>query len=293
MADPSRVGLVTVTYNSGKVIDDFIRCVLALEHRDFVLFIIDNKSTDDTLERLARFPADPRIVIIPNADNVGVAAGNNQGIALSRAAGCGSILLINNDVEFEPALIGKLLRGLAEHRCDIAVPKIFYHNPKDRLWYAGGHLVPWLAYQEKHVGEGEPDRGQYDEPKPATYSPTCCMMVKAEVFDRIGLMDEKYFVYYDDTDFCFRAMRAGVRMMYIPKVEFYHKTGSLTGGAVSKFSIQYGTRNKAYFVKKNLGILAPLFLLLYQGLLLTRILKRRDWGIYRLQLQSFYRGLRL
>jgi GT2 family glycosyltransferase len=100
MAEPAaKIGIVTLTYNSGKAIDAFLASTLAQTHRDLALHVIDNDSNDNTLARLAPC-RDPRLVLVKNADNVGVSAANNQGIHATLKAGCSHVLLINNDVEY-------------------------------------------------------------------------------------------------------------------------------------------------------------------------------------------------
>src|SRR6266436_6146337 len=95
----TRIGVVTVTYNSADVLPDFLRCLSAQTHTDFLLFVIDNASHDGTVELLQAYN-DSRLVIVANPDNRGVAEGNNQGIRRALEAGCFSVLLVNNDTEF-------------------------------------------------------------------------------------------------------------------------------------------------------------------------------------------------
>ena len=96
MDSSRKIGVVTVTYNSGAVIRDFVESLLKQTHRDFLLYVIDNASTDDTVALFADYPA-PRIVVVRNPSNVGVAEGNNLGIRAALRDGCTSVLLINND----------------------------------------------------------------------------------------------------------------------------------------------------------------------------------------------------
>ncbi len=288
-----RVGIVTVTYNSASVIDGFMASTLAQSFRDFTLYVIDNASKDDTLQRLEAY-RDPRVVVIKNSANLGVAAANNQGIRESRKAGCSHVLLINNDVEYGADLIRKLLDGLGTQRCQITVPKMMYFDPKDRIWFAGGHFVRWKLFANVHEGENEVDRGQFDQVRCIEYAPTCCMLVEARVFEQIGLMDEQYFVYYDDTDFCLRAMRAGIAMFLLPDQVLFHKVSSLTGGKESDFAIKYGVRNRLYYVRKH----APAFTVPTTCFLLGRTLMRLVTGRYgvtqtRLALHSVRDGLAL
>jgi GT2 family glycosyltransferase len=253
MAEEDLIGVVTVTYSSAEVLPDFLRCMAAQTHRPYLLFVVDNASKDRTM-LILRECVDERLRIIANADNRGVAAGNNQGIRAALDAGCRSVLLINNDTEFEPTLIAQLADGLVAKRVEMTCPKMVYHDEPERIWAAGGKFQPWLGYRSIHLGEGEMDRGQHDLARLVTYVPTCCVLIKKEVFEKIGLMDERYFVYVDDVDFMYRAMKAGVKLMYLPEAKLQHKVGGLSGGEDSPFAIQYGTRNRAFFLLKHFGM---------------------------------------
>jgi hypothetical protein len=242
------IGVVTVTFNSQSVLAGFIDSILKQSHLKFILYIIDNASSDATLKVLSEYN-DPRIVLISNQTNVGVAEGNNIGIRAALKDGCGAVLLINNDTVFEPNLISKLANGLREHNCEMAVPKILYFDDPEMIWCAGGYFNA-LRGTGSHFGLGRKDDGQFDITRAVGYSPTCCMLIKREVFDRVGLMDSSYFLYFDDTDFCLRAYRSGVKLWYLPSARLLHKVSSLTGGT-SMFTIRYITRNHIYYLLKH------------------------------------------
>jgi GT2 family glycosyltransferase len=243
------VGVVTVTFNSASVISGFMDSLLKQTHAEFILYIVDNASSDGTLKLVSEYD-DSGIVVIRSRTNVGVAEGNNIGIRAALRDGCGSVLLINNDTVFDSDLVSKLVDGLRQYQCDMIVPKILYFNQPERIWCAGGYFSRIRA-ASGHFGEGRKDDGQFDQPRAVDYSPTCCMLVRRKVFDGIGLMDANYFVYFDDTDFCYRAYRAGIRLFYDPSARLFHKVGGLTGGAESEFTLRYSTRNHTYYLLKN------------------------------------------
>jgi hypothetical protein len=142
---------------------------------------------------------------------------------------------------------------------------------------------------------GQIDRGQFDVARKVEHAPTCCLLVQKDVFTKIGFMDRRYFVYTDDTDFCFRAMRAGLKLFYLPTAQLFHKASSLTGGAESDFAVRYCTRNHIYFLFKNLGCcLGAYYLTDYQIRLLVKLLLRRI-GLPRfiLQQKALVEGLRV
>jgi GT2 family glycosyltransferase len=294
MADGVKVGVVTVTYNSCGVIDEFIRSLLQQTHSNFVLYIIDNASADGTLDRVTDYK-DARIVVIRNQRNYGVAEGNNQGIKAALTADSVAVLLINNDTEFESSLLETLVEGLTEYACDMIAPKILYHDNRQMIWCAGGGFKPRRGYMGIHHGMGQIDRGQFDKARKVDHAPTCCLLVQKDVFAKIGFMDSCYFVYSDDADFCFRAKRAGLKLFYLPSARLFHKAGSLTGGTESDFTVRYCTRNHIYFVFKNLGFWLGVYHLSDCQLRLLMKLVLRRIGVRRfvIQQRALIEGLRI
>ena len=184
--------------------------------------------------------------------NVGVAAGNNAGIRAALEAGAQFILLLNNDADLRPSALAELRRALdaAGNAAWAAAPKILYRSEPDRIWSAGGAFEWWRGLSRDR-GTGEPDHGQYDQPSDIDYANTCCLLVRAEVFARIGMMDEAYFMYYDDSDFSARVRRAGGRIRYVPSAQVLHDVqatsrSTAAAGASSFFALYYTTRNRGH-----------------------------------------------
>lgn len=248
------VGVVTVLYQSDDVLEDFFASLELQDDVTLKLYVIDNSATDSgsvaARELAARAGIDAQIVF--NNANAGVARGNNQGIAMALADGCEYVLLANNDVEFrDRATIANLVAPIAAGETLASIPKIFYYGT-NRIWCAGGWFSPFKAITT-HVGDGDEDQGQFDRTTFTEYAPTCFMLLHKSVFDRVGMMDEKYFVYYDDADFVWRMNRADIHLLYVPASQVAHKVSFSTGGGESPFSLFYCTRNRIYFSRKNLG----------------------------------------
>ncbi|MBZ5501602.1 MAG: glycosyltransferase family 2 protein, partial [Acidobacteriia bacterium] len=134
-----------------------------------------------------------------------------------------------------------------------------------------------------------------DAARVVDHAPACCLLVRKEVFARIGLMDSRYFVYLDDTDFCYRAKRAGLRLFYLPSARLLHKASSLTGGPESDFSVRYRTRNQIYFMLKHLGLWRGLYYLpAFQIFLVLKLIFREiDLSGFFLREKAFAEGLRV
>lgn len=294
MSSPGRIGVVTVTFNSEPVIDEFLASMLGQTHSDFLLFIVDNASSDQTLAKVAQHQ-DPRVTVIANPGNFGVAKGNNQGIEAALNSACEAILLLNNDTVFGADFLEKLVAAQEQIGCDMIGPKVMFHDDPRIIWWAGGRFNRRRAFSLIHYGMHEIDHGQFEQVRQVEYAPTCCLLVKRSVFERIGLMDERYFVYFDDVDFCFRAKQAGLSLFYLPSCTLFHKVSSLTGGVESKFTLRYCTRSRVYFILKNLGKLeALLYLAELQVYFLARLLLRADtFEIFRWKQKAFFEGVQV
>jgi GT2 family glycosyltransferase len=288
-----KIGIVTVTYGSGEVLPDFLKSLDQQTYRNCVLISIDNASKDSTVEQLYAYKQFEHLVIA-NENNLGVAAGNNQGIRAALAAGCEYVLLLNNDVVFGPTLFQKLLAGLSEYQCQMCMPLIYYYDRPNVIWAAGGYYQSWYGYRCLLIGDGEQDHGQYSTPRCVEHAPTCCVLIKREVFAKVGLMDERYFVYHDDTDFMLRALKAGQRIYCLPQSKLLHKVSSLSG-AGSDFQVRYGTRNRAFMLVKFLGkVLSAPYVLAYRICYTLRFLSGRDdYRMLKLKQSSWTEGSKI
>lgn len=260
-----QIGIVIVNYNGAKFQNECIRSILATGFSSCKIIVVDNGSTDGSMEMLNEFP-DGSVDKIFCHENFGVAKGNNIGIERSIALGCTHTLLLNNDTVLPPDFFEKFLAGVGKGDL-VAVPKIYFYGT-DILWYAGGAFSK-LKCNSYHMFYREKE-GAQQIPAQCEYAPTCCMLIHHSVFERIGMMDEKYFLYFDDTDFCFRLKLAGIPIRLVREACIYHKVSLSTGGENSKVTIYYGNRNRFYFHEKYKKYFSPLSGMFIRS---TRLLK--------------------
>ena len=253
----SRMGIVTVAHNSDAVLPEFFDSVLSQTYEDYLLYVVDSGSTDGTQDRL-RAISDPRLRCVLRQENIGFAAGSNLGIRMALKEGCESVMLLNNDTAFGPHLFQQLSDGLDRYNCDMTTPKMLYYETPNKIWAAGGHLNRWLGYRQRHDGENRQDDGRFDAPRRVTFTPFCCILIQSSVFEKIGYLDEAYFVYVEDVDYCYRAYRAYLSIWYLPHCRLFHKVNSLTGH-MSDFMVRYCTRNRIYYLQKHLPRLQAFF----------------------------------
>lgn len=269
----AKIGLVTVLYNSDEVLDGFLKSLSIQKFTNFHLYLVDNLPSESSrliLDKLLNKYSIVDYTYILNQTNVGVAKGNNQGIEASRKDGSVYTILLNNDLEFDdPNLIGEIFLRAENDGENLVIPKIFYFDSK-KIWMAGGsfNLNRGTII---HRGENREDGLEFSSEYHCQYAPTCFMLIRNSVFDKIGIMDEKYFVYYDDTDFLYRAYIAGYKIKFLPNLHILHKVSSSTGGSESAFTIYYANRNRIYFIRKNFQTFR--YIVAISFTLVTRIFK--------------------
>jgi GT2 family glycosyltransferase len=290
----ARIGLVTVLYNSDELLEGFFKSIASQSFKDYILYLIDNSVNETTNKLIGKYLLKYPLTTcrhIKNADNIGVAAGNNAGIHLALNESCQYVLLLNNDIETEQDYVFSKLLELAEEKGEtMIVPKILYYSNR-KLWMAGGYMNKWRALGI-HYGMGKKDVPEYNKAKHITYAPTCFMLIQKQVFEKIGYMDEQYFAYYDDTDFVFRATKAGFRLFYEPSLTILHKVSSSVGGN-SPFYVYYSNRNKIYFIRKNLKGINRYFSILYTLIIRIFFWLRFDAARRKKLVQGLREGFRL
>ncbi len=228
-----RVFIVVLTWN-GK--EDTVACLDSLErltYPNFKIIVVDNASNDGTSNEIQR--KFPNTELIVNNSNLRFAGGNNVGIKRAMELGAEYILLLNNDTVVEKDFLLKLVAVAdAEQTIGMVGPKIYYYDNPKTIWYAGGKIEWWKGWIS-HIGVREMDTGQYDNVRETDYITGCCLFVKRQVIQQIGLLDEKYYIYGEDTDWCIKASRAGFKLLYVPEAIIWHKLSVSSGGHLSWF----------------------------------------------------------
>ncbi len=285
-----KIGIVTVLYNSDDVLEDFFKSLSIQTGIEYKLYVIDNSParTGSDLCKMLSVKYQIDIDVVFNDQNVGVAAANNQGIDSALRDECDYILLSNNDIEFkDEKLISSMCSRLNVVGADALVPKMYYHSEPNRIWCAGGYINR-MAVKSPHYGDGEIDEGQCNNSGFVEYAPTCFMLIDSKAIRAVGMMDEKYFVYYDDTDYILRFNKLNKKLYYYSEGSVWHKVSYSTGGADGVFSLYYTFRNRIYFIRKNYGVVESVISTLYVfGSALVKIIKYD-----RQKIKAIFRGLK-
>lgn len=259
-----KIAVILVNYNGKLYNEACIDSILACwGERELKIFVVDNASADGSLQRLReRYGGEERVATAPLDKNYGFSYANNAGIRLARSWGADNVLLLNNDTETEPDLLSQMERCAKRHPGCVIAPKIRYSSERNRIWSAGGSFSRVIK-KAGHIGLDETDEGQYDREREVSFATGCCLWIPMEVIRETGLLDERFFLYYEDTEYSFRLQRHGVSIYYCPKAVLYHKVGAGSGGADSPLCAYYIARNWLLCNRLHLGARYPLFLVYY------------------------------
>ncbi len=260
------VSIITVNFNQTEVtcaLLDSIRRAACPDHsgdyRNLEIFVVDNGSRENPAQVfLEKYP---EVKFIRSEQNLGFAGGNN--LALKQAKG-DFLFFVNNDAELTEGCIERLLALFGQvPDLGIASPLICYfpshepstvHRPPSTvlIQYAGMTRVNPLTGRNRTIGNKEPDKGQFAEPQPTAYAHGAAMMVSRQALEQVGPMDEGFFLYYEELDWCERIRQAGFSVWVEPRARVYHKE-SLTVEKLGALKTYYLNRNRVWFMRRNYG----------------------------------------
>lgn len=251
------VAIIVLTWNNYHDTRECLESLSKINYPSFKIIVVDNHSTDNSIAKLkSEFG---QCDFITNAANYGYAGGNNIGILYALHKGYSYVWIINNDaVVEENSLLEMVKVAESNPRVGIVGSKVYFYDDPVKLWFAGGK-VNKLTGITKHIGIGEKDLGQYNMKKNVDYITGCNLLIKKSCLNDIGLFDENYFLYYEDTDLSIRAKKKGWSIVFIPITGVWHKIES-GRKSLSKSLLEnyYFTRNKLYFIKKNYPFSLPI-----------------------------------
>ena len=243
-----KLSVITINYNGLKDTCELIDS-LPLEDKSIEVIVVDNASKKDEASVIeARYPA---VKVIRSNKNLGFAGGNNIGI---KAALGRYLLFINNDTILKPQtsnLRHLISRLETDDMIGAVCPKIRFAWGDNPIQFAGYTPLSRYTMRNRSIGFGETDKGQYDTAHQTPYAHGAAMMVKREALEKVGLMPECYFLYYEELDWSMMFTRAGYTILYEPACTIYHKESQATGQA-SPLKTYYLTRNRLLFVKRNI-----------------------------------------
>jgi GT2 family glycosyltransferase len=241
-----RVTIVVPNWNGERFLNLCLASLRNQSYKDFETLLVDNGSTDASVDLAAR--NFPEVRVLPLGNNRGFSAAVNAGIKASTAE---YVALLNNDTETDPGWLESLVHAAEGHpEASLFASKLVDFQDRRVLDGAGDALrLSGLPYR---IGHRELDRGQFDGPAFVFGACAAAALYRRALFEEIGLFDEDFFAYCEDGDVSFRAQLAGHRCLYVPDALIYHMGGASTGGKRSLTATRLGTQNGVNLLVKNL-----------------------------------------
>ncbi|MEO8456427.1 MAG: glycosyltransferase family 2 protein [Chloroflexota bacterium] len=230
---------------------DTRECLQSLRSTDYPanrIVLVDNGSREDEASVLASEFGD-FLEVIRLPENEGFAGGMNAGIRRALELGTDYVLLLNNDTIVDPSFLRGLVDGVSDLK-DLAAanPKAYFYGRPRTIYSTGGAVSLWRGVA-RQIGRGQIDTGQFDKRARREYADGMCLLIPTAAIRKVGLLDEEYFAYWEETDWCLRARDMGLRCYFIPNSRIWHKA-ERSQAPSAKFHYLY-RRNALLFVRKR------------------------------------------
>ncbi len=308
MSNP-KISIIVLNWNGWQDTLECIDSLAKIKYPNYEALIIDNGSGNDSVIRIKKHLAAgnfSNFKFLIFEKNFGFAGGNNKGIEQAIKGGADYVLLLNNDTSVDPFFLNKLAETAEKNKnIGIVGSKIYFYSEPNRIWFAGGKINR-LKTKGEHLRLNEMETSriknsgknpEIENSLPMDYITGCAMLIKKEVIEKIGVLSEDYFLYYEDTDYCLRARQAGWQCVLAPESHIWHKISQSTK-EFSPSYLYYHTRNGLMMAKRS-NSFAMLFLVYFFSIYLAakQIIKysfmpaKREWSkMVMLGIWDFYRG---
>lgn len=249
-----KIYIIILNWNGKNDTCESVRSVQKIEYSNYEVIVVDNGSQDDSVKTFKNnFPG---ITIIENNANLGYAEGNNRGIAHAMSKGCDYIFILNNDAIVDPNIIKNFLNVSKERpKAGVFGAKIYYLKEPNKIWFAGAAWLREIA-EFTHIGQDQiEDNSTWSDIREIDYACGCALFVKSEVIQNIGYLEPKYFLTWEESDFCYKARRAGFECLLVPSAHVWHKvSASFSGGNWGLLQRYFMQRNRLLWIERNVPL---------------------------------------
>jgi GT2 family glycosyltransferase len=241
--------VISVILNTNRC-DDTLECIASLQQSTYKhhhIIVLDNHSTDGSVEAICS--TYPRVQMIRLTDNHGYAGNNNVGIEAALKQNADWILVLNEDTILAPDCLEQLVAfGESNPNIGMVGPMVYHHDEPDVIQSAGGWVDRY--WESGHLGKDEKDQSQFSQPHSVDWLTGCSILVRRTVVEQVGMLDERFFIYCEEEEWCLRARKGGWRLVHVPQAKLWHK-GVKRDYNPNPSVIYYMTRNHFLMLAKH------------------------------------------
>jgi len=240
------VSIISINFNQLMVTCAFLNSLKKVTYPNFEVIVVDNKSNENPEPRIKKDY--PWVKLIKSSTNLGFAGGNNLGIEHAKGK---YFMMLNNDTEVDPGFLEPLVKAMeSDPTIGMAGSKVRFFDYPDIIQYAGATPMTRFTATSHFIGYNTPDRGQFDQMAETPFASGAAMMTSREVCEKVGLMANFFFLYYEELDWQERIRKAGYKIVYIPASLVFHKE-SISVGKESALQAYWRTRNRLLLIRRN------------------------------------------
>lgn len=268
-----KVFIVVLNFNSYMDTKECLNSLENIDYKNYEVVIVDNSSVDGSFEKLKNEFRDYKI--LRTNENKGYANGNNLGMEYALKNGAEYICVLNNDVVVESNFLSKIIDAMVDKNVGIAGPCICSYNNRENIQAMGANINLYTGLTQAK-NKGKKYSSFENKNIKVDYLGGACFVVKREVIDKIGLIPENYFLFFEETEFCLSTARSGYELICVCSSKIYHK-GSSTISKYSGLSYYFLNRNRVIFMRRNANVFQMLIFSIYIFIeAVGRIIIRRE-----------------
>jgi len=283
-----RILAITLNWQQPETTLACVHALRAMHYPSLDILVIDNGSKDGSADYLReRLP--PEVQLLPLPENIGFASGNNLGLRLAAEQQYDLALLLNNDAFAASEMLAALV---AEYAPDIGLlsPKIYFAAERERIWFANGRMHP-LTLDLRDTGRGQLDGPAWQSSRDADYLLGTCLLVNLSAMVQVGLLDERFFMYFEDLDWSLRFRQAGYRLRLVASAHLYHAVAMSSGGLESPGRRYHLARSSVIFWRRYASWGSPVLILLFRLASGLKMSARLLWYRQIASLRAYWQGL--